>query len=364
MTDAKLICGQPRRVLIVKLSAVGDVVHVLPALAALRRALPEAHIGWVAHPGPASLLEGHPELDSLFKLPRPKNLRQGIAALRALRHELRSAGPWDVAIDFQGLTKSALVAWVSGAARRVGFAGEASRELNALFMTDRVRPTSVPVIEMNLELVAALGCRVTNSRPHLVCHEADEQYIMRWAQEQGRSGQRFILLDAFAGWASKRWRFERWAFVAKALYRSHALETLVFFGPGERSEAEHLAQLIQKTGTPAIVAPETTLRQYVALVKHCAALFLGGDTGPMHIAAALGVPTVALFGASDSRRNAPVFAGARFVVLQDFSQPCAGTFWRKCRFHPPGACLDGITVPDVVSAAEKLLAGPQSADES
>ncbi len=356
MTVAKATSAPPQRVLVVKLSAVGDVVHVLPALSALRRALPDAYIGWVAHPGPANLLEGHPQIDRLFKLPRPKTFREGVLGLRALRCELRAAGLWDVAIDFQGLTKSGLVAWLSGARRRLGFAGAASRELNALFMTERVQPTRVPVIEMNLELVAALGCDVKDATPSIVCHEADEQFVARWAQEHGYSGRRFIVLDAFAGWPSKRWRFERWAAVAKAIYEFHALETLVFFGPGERPEAEHLADLLRATGVPTVVAPATTLRQYVALLKHHATLFLGGDTGPMHIAAALGVPTVALFGSSDSRRNAPVFSGARFVVLQDFSQPCAGTFWRKCRFHPPGACLDGISVEEVVSAAEKLLA--------
>jgi heptosyltransferase-1 len=346
----------PARLLIVRLSAVGDVVHALPALDALRHCYPEATIGWVAHPGPAALLEGHPQLDHLFKLSRPRGAVQAWRALQTLRTELQRTGPWDVAIDFQGLTKSGVVAAVSGARRRLGFAGPASRELNALFMTQRVRPQAVPVIEMNLELVAALDCRAPDPHPQLVAHPEDEEVIQRWAAQAGGLARRFFVLDPFAGWPTKQWRRERWVAVARAVGDAFGLEALVFFGPGERPEAEHLAELIRQAGAPATVAPDTTLRQCVALLRRHAALFAGGDTGPMHIAAALGVPTVALFGSSDSRRNAPVFSGANFEVLQDFSQPCAGTFWRKCPHHEPGACLDGITVDAVLQAAERVLA--------
>ncbi len=343
------------KVLIVKLSAVGDVVHTLPVLDALRQCYPDATIGWVAHPGPAALLEGHPQLDFLFKLPRPHSVKEALGAMREVREVLRRAGPWDVAVDFQGLTKSGVVTFLSGASRRIGFAGKACRELNWVFTNERVNPAAQAVIEMNLELLRPLGCQATHARALLVAHAQDEEYIAHWAKQTGIGDTRFFVMDAFAGWVTKRWPLDRWTRVALEIRSRYGFETLVFFGPGEEEEAAHLAELIRSAGGRACLAPPTTLRQYVALLRRHAALFAGGDTGPMHMAAALGIPTVALFGSSDSRRNAPVFAGANFEVLQDFSQPCAGTFWRECPHHPPGHCLDGISAEAVFAAVEGVL---------
>lgn len=342
-------------ILIVKLSAVGDVVHTLPALHALRVHFPRARIGWVAHPGPAALLEEHPELDFLFKLPRPRSWREALHALRELRTVIHRAGPWDVAIDFQGLTKSGLVTWLSGAKRRIGFAGAASREINALFLNERVRPTAREVILMNLELLRPLGCECQEAHALLISHAEDESYVEAWATESSSGGKKFFLIDAFAGWVTKRWPLERWVTVARAVFEEYHFEVMVFFGPGEEKEAAHFLQLLKTANVPALLAPPTTLRQYVALLRRHVALFVGGDTGPMHMAAALGIPTVALFGSSDSRRNAPVFSGANFEVIQDFTQPCAGTFWRKCPHHAPGHCLDAISPSQVLEAVAKVL---------
>lgn len=342
-------------ILIVKLSAVGDVVHTLPALHALRVHFPRARIGWVAHPGPATLLEEHPELDFLFKLPRPRSWREALHAMRELRTVIRRAGPWDIAIDFQGLTKSGLVTWLSGAKWRIGFAGAASREINALFLNERLRPTAREVIRMNLELLKPLGCECHEARALLISHAADEAYIERWAIESDNVGKKFFLVDAFAGWVTKRWPLERWVTVAQAVHEEYRLEVMVFYGPGEEEEATQFLKLLKTAKVPALLAPPTTLRQYVALLRRHVALFGGGDTGPMHMAAALGIPTVALFGSSDSRRNAPVFSGANFEVVQDFTQPCAGTFWRKCSHHPPGHCLDAIMPPQVLTAVANVM---------
>lgn len=346
---------KPRRILIVKLSAVGDVVHALPALNALRTCFPEATIGWVAHPGPASLLEGHPQLDYLYKLPRPRGVKEALSSVKNLRKALCDAGPWDVAIDFQGLTKSGLVSWLSGARQRIGFQGAASREVNALFMTTRVPTTAESVIHMNLQLLAPLGCHATEARAVLIAHEDDREYIRRWAEDFGFTGERFFVLDSFAGWETKRWPRARWVRVAAEVHKQYGLPTLLFHGPGEQEEAHQLAAEISDSGGTAVVAPKTTLRQYIALLEQHAALMAGGDTGPMHIAAALGIPTVALFGSSCSRRNAPAFSNARFEAIQDFSQPCAGTFWRKCSHHAPGHCMDGITEAEVLEAVARLL---------
>jgi lipopolysaccharide heptosyltransferase I len=347
------------RILIVKLSAVGDVVHTLPALNALRASFPDATIGWVAHPGPASLLDGHPQIDRLILMPRRFGRENFTTHFRQFRDELRSvAGGWDAAIDFQGLTKSGVIAWLSKARKRIGFAGAASRELNRFFTTDRVKPAAREVIRMNLELLAPLGVKAERADAVLHHHIEDENRVRAWAADAGLGKERFLVLDPFAGWVTKVWPRDRWAEVARRAQKEFGVRPLVFFGPGERHEAEVLAAGIRAVGADPIVAPDMTLRQYVALLKLHAGAFAGGDTGPMHIAAALGIPTVALFGTSDSRRNSPVFSNARFEVLQDFSQPCAGTFARNCRHHAPGECLRGIPTTWVVEALGRLLDKP------
>lgn len=348
------------RILIVKLSAVGDVVHALPVLHALRTAMPDAHIAWAVHPGPANLLEGHPELDELVVLPRrpwgPKS-----PPPREILRRLRAGGPWDAAIDLQGLAKSGIVTLASGARRRVGFAGPASREGNALFMNARVRPATTPVITMNLELLAPLGIdtAAATAAPVAVLHTTadDERHVAAWADAHNPAGERLLVIDPFAGWETKLWPKERWVQLAARARDALGLRPVIFFGPGERDHAESLAREMGAAGADALTAPPTTLRQYSALLKHHAAAMVGADTGPMHMAAAAGVPTVAIFGPSCSRRNAPVFAGARFEVLQDWSQPCAGTFTRKCPHHAPGMCQQGVSVDEVFAALARVTAG-------
>jgi len=349
------VAGTPR-ILIVRLSAIGDVVHALPVLDALRRALPDAHLGWAAHPGPAGLLEGHPQLDELVLIPRRDWTPGG---LMRMRRALRAGGRWDVAVDVQGLTKSGVVALLSGARERIGFAGPASREVNALFTNRRVRPREAAVIRMNLELLRPLGLEPGDARAILHETAEDAAYVQAWADQAGVGPRTTLLLDAFAGWETKFWPRERWVMVAREAVRCHGLRPLVAFGPHEKDAAVALVGDLTAAGCDAVLPPSTTLRQFTALVRRFAAAAVGGDTGPMHIAAAVGVPTVMMFGPSDASRNAPVFAGARFETLQDSSQPCAGTFARRCKHHAPGHCMDGIT-PDSVLAALGRLVGASS----
>lgn len=342
------------RILIVKLSAVGDIVHTLPALNALRQAFPHAHIGWAMQPIAANLLEGHPQINELILLPR--KLRIGWRELRNIAAQLKgNTGGWDVAIDFQGLTKSGAVAWLSGAPQRIGLGNEWSREANRLFMTSRVSPAATEVIRMNIGLLEPLGI-APDSQATAVLHvtEADRQKIATWEKQQGVVGERFLFLDPFAGWPTKLWEPEKWVEVAGTAFHRFGMRPLIFHGPGEAEHAHALAQEIAPEAR-AVVAPPTTLREYVALLQGHARAMVAADTGPMHIAAAAGVPVAGLFGPSDSKRNAPAFRGTRFELLQDFSQPCAGTNVRACRFHPQGKCMSSLTPAMVIAALEKLL---------
>lgn len=341
------------RILIVKLSAVGDVVHTLPALNALRTHLPQAHIGWVAHPGPANLLEDHPQIDELILLPRRPSQYGGWSGFRHLVKEIRSAAPgWDYAIDFQGLTKSGLVALASGATERVGFAGKNSRELNPLLINHRVPVAPGQVIRMNIELLRPLGVPTdAPAQAILPCTDADSDYIRRWTANAGVVGEKFLVLDPFAGWESKLWPVSHWTETARLAREQFGLRSLIFHGPDERTRAAQLSANIPGS----ILPPETTLRQYVALLRQCAGAMVAADTGPMHIAASQGVPVVALYGPSNPHRNSPIFEGARFTTMQDETQPCANTFTRHCRHHEAGQCMATLTPEMTIEALAKLL---------
>jgi len=341
----------------VRLSAVGDVVHTLPALNALRAAMPGAHIAWAVQRGAANLLEGHPQLDQVILLPRRPG-GKGSPPLRELLSSIRADGArWDVAIDFQGLAKSGVITRLSGARQRIGFSGSASREGNFLFMNRRVTPKTVNVITMNLELLAPLGVQATDARAVLHTTPQDEEKIVAWAGREGVTGEKFLVLDPFAGWVTKKWETPKWLTVARRAQGELGLRPLVFYGPGEREAAGALAGAMREHRSDPVLAPDTTLREYVALVRAHGAAIVAGDTGPMHIAAAAGVPAVAIFGPSDSRRNAPAFAGARYETLQDFTQPCAGTFARTCRHHDPGLCMHGVSAEETLEALARLVSG-------
>lgn len=343
------------KIVIVKLSAVGDVVHALPVLHALRAARPDAYIAWAVQPGAANLLEGHPELNEVIVLPR--NIKS-FAGLREAAGMLRR--DWDYSIDLQGLTKSGLAAYVSGARIRIGFRGAACRELNMFFNNTRILPSATNVIHMNLELLREFGIVVPPAVAILHSTPDDDERIAGWAREVGirkrdSNDRKLLLLDPFAGWPSKLWERHNWVNLAINAQRQLSLRPVVFWGPREEENAQTLAQAIREAGGDPLVVPTLTLREYVALARDYVSAVVAGDTGPMHIAAALGIPCVALYGPSDSRRNSPDFANARYRALQDFSQPCAGTFTRKCAHHAPGQCMSTISVDSVVETLTALL---------
>jgi lipopolysaccharide heptosyltransferase I len=343
----------PSSILIVKLSAVGDVVHTLPALNALRKQFPSARIGWAVQKGAHNLLEFHPQLDRLIVLPRKLKTSEGRISLSELRSMIREDDGWEVAIDFQGLTKSGIAACLSGAPVRIGLGNKWSRELNWLFINHKVSPEAQPVIQMNLGLLAPLMPVPDEAIAILHSSEEDEVPILQWSQT--RKPSKYIVIDPFAGWPTKLWKDDYWVQLACFAGKESGLPVLVIYGPGEKERAAEIVDKMRAAGADPELAPETTLRQLTILLRRFAAAFIGADTGPMHMAAALGIPTVAIFGPSDSRRNAPTFSNARFRVLQDFSMPCSGTFTRHCRYHEPGGCMDSITPTQVFKALIELL---------
>ena len=295
------------RILFVKLGSIGDVVHTLPALAAVRAAVPGAKISWVVERRAAEILRDNPLLETLIEIDT-KGLRRWPLSgetLPATRRQLRRlrASPFDLSIDFQGLLKSALVSRLSGARRRIGFSREHLREPAGRFLlTETVKvPARLHVIHKNLALASgALGVKLPTASGTLEfplhvspAHEREADAAVQAA------GERFTILNPGGGWPTKLWDAARFGELADALLVRHGLRSVVTYGPGERELAE---RVVASSRAGAATAASPSLKGFYALARR-AAVYVGGDTGPTHLAVAAGAPVVGLFGPTEWWRN-------------------------------------------------------------
>jgi lipopolysaccharide heptosyltransferase I len=347
------------RILIVRLGALGDVVHALPLLDALRRALPQAHLGWLVEERNASVLAGHPQLDRLLVFPRRELaalVRRGrlLAAMALALRFLRAlrAERFEVTLDAQCNLRSSLLARLSGAPRRIGFAPPYTKEKAHWLLTDRV---AVPVggqlkVERNLALLGPLGVDGRDARAQLRIPEPARAAARAFRASQ-RTAELVALHPGVSGFgAIKQWAPERFAGVARRLFDERGARCIVTWGPGERALAEQVAADSQGT---AQVAPETgSLLELGALYEVCDAV-VGGDTGPIHLAAALGVPVVGLYGPKDPAIYAP-WDGVR--------RRAAETVWKRVHCSPCRLrrcdnviCMPAIEVEDVRGALARVL---------
>jgi lipopolysaccharide heptosyltransferase I len=295
------------RILIVKLGSIGDIVHTLPSLAAIRRALPRAEISWVVERRAAEILRDNPLLDSLIEVDTKALRRWPVSGetLLAPRQQLRRlrASTFDTALDFQGLLKSASIARLSGARRSYGFAREALREPASRFLLSKtVRvPLHSHVIVKNLALVhGALGIPVPDDPAEFEFPISTNPAHEREAVEAAVGvDNRFAILNPGGGWPTKLWSAERFGMLADELWTHHGLSSLVTYGPGERELAETVLRA-SRSGKARAVSP--SLKGFYALAKR-AKLYVGGDTGPTHLAVAAGTPVAGLFGPTEWWRN-------------------------------------------------------------
>jgi len=333
-----------RALLVVRLSAIGDVVHTLPAAAALQRAGRRVH--WLVEPAARVLLAGSPAVERVFAAPAARrfSLRAATATLRELRAERH-----ELALDLQGLWKSAVWARLAGADRTLGYARRSRREpLSALLMNAGVSPPAecVHVIDQHLSVLRPLGIEAIGLRefPLPLSPEVQAATGERLARA-GLTTERLALLNPGGGWASKLWPAERFGHLAREL-RSIGLTPLVTWGPGEEAVAD--AVVVASEGA-AVRAFATTLLEYVELARR-AALVVAADTGPMHLACAVGAPVVALFGPTDPARNGPFSARDQVVRRVPACAPCHR---RVCARH--AGVMTGIEVEDVLAAVRRRL---------
>ena len=331
------------KAVIVRLSAIGDVVHTLPALAVLHRHGWET--GWIVEPPARPLLEGNPSLSRLWPAPPARLTAWGVA--HRVLADVR-AKEYDVALDFQGLWKSATWARLTGAGRVVGLSRKWRREPgSSVLLGESAEPPPgiTHVIDENLALLRPVGIDEIGAREFpLPAAVAERQAIAHALSATGM--ERFAILNPAGGWPGKLWRAQNFGAVARGL-RDRGLPSLVTWGPGEEELAE---RVVATSAGAARRAFATTLLEYVELARR-ARLVVAADTGPLHLACAVGTPVVALFGPTDPARNGPFSPGD--VVVRP---PAIEAAARGGRYRVEGAVMDEISVEQVLAAIDRRLA--------
>ncbi|HMF20340.1 MAG TPA: glycosyltransferase family 9 protein [Gemmataceae bacterium] len=343
------IRGRPR-FLIVRLSSLGDVIQSVPVLNALRDHFPQAHISWVIRGRPADLLQGHKALDELIVLPTNWLLRpQEWWRLYCRLRELAS----NVCVDVQCLAKTSVVSLMSGARWRIGIDGRFGREFSRWINNSLVLPTKAHAVDQYLELLRPLGIKNPIARFDLPDFPAEAATVAVFLRQHGLE-ENFVLLNPGASWASKRWPPERFALVARYLRDSRRLRSVVLWaGQEEKTWAE---EIVHKADSQAELAPPTNLRELASILRR-SRLFVGSDTGPLHLAAAVDTPCVGLFGPMPADRCGPY--GPQHIALQKV--PPAGSHGMRRNASNETMCV--ITVDDVIAACDTVLSRQPSSPQ-
>lgn len=366
-------------ILIVKLSAIGDVIHTLPSLAALRRCYPDADITWVVEEEAADLLSGHPDLNRVLISRRKtwiRDLRRGriIAPLKEMRDFLRElrGRPYDLVIDFHGLFKSAVIVLLSGGKRKLGY--NSLQEGSGLFYNEKIpEDMKKHAVDRYLDFVRYLADG-RQAGDTIDCPEAASEFTIALGDEErgrvaalldgqaenfdvadkgdkgeGKSGRekaerRFVAVNPVAFWETKLWEEKKFADLCDRIRQELGVGVILTGGTAEPLN-RICAQMKTKT---ANLGGKTTLRD-LAFLYGKAALVITTDSGPMHLAAAVGTPVVALFGPTDPARTGPYGPGHRIIRRRLECMPC---FKKHCKTR---SCMNQITVEEVFAAVKERL---------
>ena len=335
-------------ILVVKLSAIGDVIHALPVSYAIKEQYPEAHLTWVVEQAAYAILADNPCIDELILFEKAKFRSIGgfLREIGPFRRRLRTRR-YDASLDLQGLFKSAAIAWNAGAKLRIGTAN--MRE-GAHLVSRPVRGAHAEghIVERYLDVARALGCRVGEVRFPVSVSDRDRMAADTLLAREGvQEGRPFVAFAVGANWPNKRWPVEHFAALADRLYHAQYVPVLV---GGGRLDATLAEDILRASEIPPVnLVGRTNLKQ-LAHVFTRAALVLGGDTGPVHLAAGLRVPTVMLMGPTDANRNGPY---GQLQNAIEVDRPCRGCWKRAC---PKGLdCLAAISVDAVAAKIGAVL---------
>jgi lipopolysaccharide heptosyltransferase II len=333
----------PERILIVLLGAIGDVVRAMPLALRVRRGFPAARIAWAVEPTSAPLLAGHPAIDEAIVFRRDRGAAAFLPFLREIRRRR-----FDLVLDLQRHLKSGVTSFASGASRRIGFHRSDTKEANWLFATEHVPPQRRWSSKLRQYLAFA---------DHLGLPEAPVEFGFAPTSDECRragallEGVRRPFLAAFVGstWPSRFWWPEATAEVLARLAAEAGLEAVLVGGPGEEAFAGEVGERLPATVRARNLVGRTTLREAAAVMAEAAVAF-GPDSGPMHLAAAVGTPVVSLWGATSPARSAPSGFEDLALVGAVACHPC---YLRRC---PVGRlCMREIHPADVVERIRLAL---------
>ncbi len=350
-----------RRILIIKPSSLGDIIHTLPVVHALKRCFPGCHLGWIVQDVFAGLLERDPAIDSVYPIhisstsdPRAgrfaylQAFKETLATLQLLRRGLKRH-PSDLVLDLHASFRGGLLGRTNPGGLRVGF--KDARELNTFFQHQLVTvPDHVEhALEKNLLFCEHLNCSVANEDFHMCCSREDEAAVQTFLQRQGvDENVAIIYANPAARWQTKFWPKEQWAELAD---RFSGQGKVMVFG-GSSQDSPYIESITRQMNTqPFVAAGRFSLPQSVALIQR-SSLYVGLDSGPMHMAALSSIPVVALFGPTHPARVGPYGVEHRIVRAENLD--CLECRKRTCDHL---SCMKGISVQKVYDAAISLLDG-------
>ncbi len=354
-----LITKKPEKILIIRLSAIGDVVHVLPALRLLRSHFPESEIAWLVEDKARDILTGHPDIDDVIVFPRRKWQREILKINKTLNtlsdvlsfYKKLHKGNYDLVIDFQGNLKSGIMNLITKSEKKVGFGRGYCKEFNYLTTQYQAFPPGKKMhrIDKNLFMLNELGIKTRFQRPKLPVFKPDKKYISKFIDTDINPSLPIIIIhpgtSKFGSY--KQWPPLNYALLADMILDTYEANVVFTWGPYEFGVVK---EIVEKMKNKALPACETrSIKQLIELIRH-ASLFIGGDTGPLHIASILDIPVVGIYGPKDPEIYGP-YNDKAIVIKKDV--PCSPCRKRTCG---DPICMSSILPEDVFRGVEKLFA--------
>lgn len=327
-----------KRILVIKLRAIGDVLLSTVVIENLRRHFPDAHIAFLAEQLSREVLEGNEALNDLLIF-NPKQ-ESGLSLLRRVRSRR-----YDLVFDLFGNPRSALVAFASGAMYRVGFPFGWRRHCYNILVTPR--GGEVHNTEFNLDALRRVGIPIESKQVQFPLSSEAEQFAGEFFFGMGLKEKLVIAINPGGGWSTKRWEPENFARLGDAMAEEFGAEVLIAWGPGEQDVAQQIARSMNRK---AILFPESSLKQLGAILKRCS-LLVTNDSGPMHIASAVGTPVVAIFGPTNPDLQGPV--GSIHEVVQHEQLVCLGCNYTRCPIDNP--CMRELPVQAVLTGVRRAI---------
>ena len=344
----------PGNILVIRLSSLGDVLMCMPAVKAIRDHFPDARITWLVEGPVGELLSCQTFIDKVVQFPRDR-LQDGLKAgnLFGVAREMKSflarlrKDHYDCIIDFHGIIKSALIAAFARGDRKIGFNAMHAKEKSHLFYGERVHGTDRRMHKVDKNMLMARYLGAGNAVPEVILKAPDSAYVYidNFFQQTGARSPVFAM-NPFSskGTGFKRWPIERYSRLIVRVKDYMGAQTLILWGPGEKEEAERLKAM---AGESAFLACPTNIPQLYALLEKVD-MYVGGDTGVMHLASAAQTPVVAIFGPTDVKVNAPY--GLNNIIVRD-EAPCSPCKKKDCQER---TCIENISVEDVFEAVKNM----------